>query len=77
MAATVAALALAGEALAASPAPSQAVAGDPRAGQAAGFVGNPVLAILIVLLIVVASVAITMAWVRATGGPKGTSDKGR
>jgi hypothetical protein len=63
--------------LADSPAPSQAVSGDPRAGQAAGFVGNPALAIGIVVLIVVASVAVTLAWVRATGGPADTGDHGR
>ncbi len=61
----------AGLALAASPAPSQAVSGDPRAGQAAGFVGNPALAIAIVVLIVAVSLVATLAWIRATGGPAG------
>ena len=71
VAATVAWLLSAALVLAESPAPSQAVSGDPRAGQAAGFVGDPALAIAIVALIVVASVAATLAWVRATGGPAG------
>jgi hypothetical protein len=62
-------------ALADSPAPSQAVSGDPRAGQAAGFVGNPTLAIAIVVLIVVASLAVTLAWIRATGGSARPDDK--
>ncbi len=74
-AATAAWLAAAGAALAESPAPSQAVTGDPRAGQAAGFVGNPALAIGIVVLIVVSSVAITLAWIRATGGRRGAGDR--
>ncbi|HEY5630120.1 MAG TPA: hypothetical protein VIR16_11470 [Candidatus Limnocylindrales bacterium] len=63
-------------ALADSPTPSQAAAGDPRAGQAAGFVGDPGLSILIVALIIAASVVVTMAWVRATGGRAGTGDRG-
>lgn len=63
-------------ALADSPAPSQAAAGDPRAGQAAGFVGDPGLAILIVALIILASVVVTMAWVRATAGRAEAGDRG-
>lgn len=74
VAATVAWLLFAGLALAESPAPSQAVSGDPRAGQAAGFVGNPALAIAIVVLIVAASLAATLAWIRATGGPARPDD---
>jgi hypothetical protein len=77
VAATAAWLFLAAVVLADSPAPSQAVSGDPRAGQAAGFVGNPALAIAIVVLVVVTSVAVTLAWVRATGGPARPDDKAR
>ncbi len=62
-------LATAGAALADSPAPSQAAIGDPRGGQAAGFAGDPVLAVLVVGLIALAAVAATLAWVRMTGGP--------
>lgn len=68
-AAVVGWLAAAGAALAASPAPSQGTIGDPRAGQTAGFVGDPLLAVAIVALIAVLAVAVTLAWVRATGGP--------
>jgi hypothetical protein len=56
--------------LAASPAPSQAAIGDPRAGQNPGFVGDPGLAIAIVVLLAIVSVVATLAWVRATGGPR-------
>jgi hypothetical protein len=59
---------LAAAALADSPVPSQAAIGDPRAGQAAGFAGNPGFAVAIVALIAVVAVAGTLAWVRATGG---------
>ena len=76
-AATVAWLLFAGLALAESPAPSQAVSGDPRAGQAAGFVGNPALAIAIVVLVVAASLAATLVWIRATGGPAGPDHEAR
>lgn len=74
---TVAWLSFTALALAASPTPSQAVSGDPRAGQAAGFVGNPALAIAIVVLIVAASLAATLAWIRATGGPARPDDGAR
>lgn len=67
-------LSLAGSVLGDSPTPSQPVAGDPRAGQAPGFVGDPGLAILIVALIVVVSAAATLAWVRATGGARHAED---
>ncbi len=77
VAAIAAWLSLAALALADSPAPSQAVSGDPRAGQAAGFVGNPALAIVIVVLIVAASLAVTLVWIRATGGPGQPDDGAR
>jgi hypothetical protein len=70
-------LVAAAAALADSPASSQDVSGDPRAGQAAGFVGDPALAVLIVVLIIVGSLVVTLAWVRATGGRTGTGDEGR
>lgn len=57
----------AGSALAASPSP--VTGGDPRSsGQGPGLVGDPAIAILIVVGIgVVASIA-TLAYVRLTGG---------
>ncbi len=67
----------AARALADSPAPtaSQAAIGDPRGGQAAGFAGDPGLAILIVALIGVLAVVATLLWVRATGGPGSPADR--
>ena len=62
-------LASAATALADSPSPTSAQIGDPRAGQSAGFVGDPGLAVAIVVLIAIASIAETLAWIRATGGP--------
>lgn len=76
MVATAAWAIAASTAMAATPDPSQAGIGDARsAGQGPGFVGDPLLAITIVVLIAVASLAITLAWVRATGGPH-TPDAG-
>lgn len=74
VASTAAWLALAAEVLADSPTPSQPIAGDPRAGQAPGFVGDPGLAILVVALVIVISAAATLAWVRATGGARHAED---
>ena len=68
-------LVAASSALADSPAPSQAAIGDPRGGQAAGFAGNPGFAIAIVVLIAVVAVVGTLAWVRATGGPRTADDE--
>jgi hypothetical protein len=59
----------AGGALADSPSPSVGVIGDPRAGQTASFVGDPMFAVAVVALIAIVAVAATLAWVRATGGP--------
>ena len=57
--------------LAASPTPE--AAGDPRsAGEGPGLVGDPLMAILIVVLIGVLALGATLAWVRATGGPDRT-----
>lgn len=56
--------------LAASPSPSAAV-GDPRSsGQGPGLVGDPLLAIALVLLIGVVTLVGTLAYVRATGGSR-------
>ncbi len=71
LAAVTAWLATAAVALAESPAPSQAAIGDPRSsGQGPGFVGDPGLAIATVALIALASLLVTLAWVRMTGGPR-------
>jgi hypothetical protein len=76
-AATVAWLLAAGGALAASPTPSAAAGGDPRSsGQGPGLVGDPLLAILVVVAIGVASLLVTLAYVRATGGSRGTDGSG-
>jgi len=57
--------------LAGSPSPSALPGGDPRsAGQGPGLVGDPVLAILVVALIALLSLVATLAYVRATGGPR-------
>jgi hypothetical protein len=56
-------------ALAASPTPSAAPAGDPRSsGQGPGLVGDPLLAIAVVAAIGVASLVVTLLYVRATRG---------
>jgi len=55
--------------LAASPSPGTG-AGDPRSsGQGPGLVGDPLLALLAVVLIGLGSVAATLIWVRMTGRP--------
>jgi hypothetical protein len=60
-------------ALAASPAPS-AETGDTRsAGEAPGFVGSPLIAVVAVLGLGAVAAAATIAYVRLTGGP-GRSD---
>jgi hypothetical protein len=61
-------LTAAGVALAASPDPTPAAAaGDPRStGQGPGLVGDPLLAIGLVLLVAVASLVLTLAYVRLT-----------
>jgi hypothetical protein len=63
----MAALAMSPLALAATPDPTSATIGDPRSsGQGPGLVGDPAMAIAIVLLIGVASVAISAAYLRLT-----------
>ncbi len=57
----------AGVAFAASPSP--AAGGDPRSsGQGPGLVGDPAFAVLAVLAIGIATLAITLVYIRLTGG---------
>jgi hypothetical protein len=63
---------LAGTLAAASPSPSPAVGNDPRSsGQGPGLVGDPATAILLVLGIGLITVAVTLLYVKATGGRRG------
>lgn len=56
-------------ALGASPAPTSGTGGDPRSsGQGPGLVGDPVLAIAIVVAIAALTLVATLAYVRATAG---------
>lgn len=60
----------AGTMLADDPTPSAAI-GDPRSsGQGPGLVGDPLLAVGVVLLIGVATVLASLAYVRFTGGAR-------
>jgi hypothetical protein len=53
--------------LAATPTP--AAGGDPRSsGQGPGLVGDPLFAVLVVVLIAVGAIVATLAYVRLTGG---------
>jgi len=71
--AVVAWLLAVGIAMAASPSPTQGPVGDPRSsGSGPGLVGDPLFAIGIVVLIAVVSLVATLAYVRATGGRRGT-----
>ena len=63
-------------ALAATPAPTLIPGTDIRTGNAAGFIGNPLFAILGVAALGVLSVAGTLAWIRLTGGPGGRGGRG-
>lgn len=54
--------------LAASPDPTLVPGTDIRTGSAAGFVGNPLFAVLGVAALGVLSVAGTLLWIRLTGG---------
>ena len=59
-------LAIASAALAATPTPG-AEAGDPRSsGQGPGLVGDPLFAVLAVVVIGVTAVLVTLAWIRLT-----------
>jgi hypothetical protein len=61
-------LSLALPALAASPTPTAGAGGDPRSsGQGPGLVGDPVLAVLVVVAIGFAAVGLTLIYVRLTG----------
>ncbi len=61
------AVVLAGGVLAASPTPG--VGGDPRSsGEGPGLIGDPAFAIVAVLAIGAASVVLTLAFIRLTGG---------
>ena len=61
---------LAGAVLAESPSPSAAI-GDPRSsGQGPGLVGDPLFAVGVVLVIGVATVLASLAYVRFTGGAR-------
>jgi hypothetical protein len=61
--------AVTGVALAASPSVEPAVGGDPRSsGEGPGLVGDPLVAIVLVLAIGVGAALATLAWVRLTGG---------
>ncbi|HET8785574.1 MAG TPA: hypothetical protein VFM38_08065 [Candidatus Limnocylindrales bacterium] len=65
---TIAGLAT-GAALAASPEPSAVVGGDPRSsGQGPGLVGDPLTAIVLVLVIGIGTALATAVYVRMTGG---------
>jgi hypothetical protein len=57
--------------LAASPAPTEVVGGDPRSPQEGpGLVGNPGGAILVVVAIALLAIVGTTVYVRLTGGPR-------
>jgi hypothetical protein len=61
-------LALAAATLAASPTPA-GDAGDPRSsGQGPGLVGDPLFAVLAVVVIALTAVIVTLSWIRLTGG---------
>lgn len=55
--------------VAATPAPTQPAAGDPRSsGQGPGLVGDPLTAVLVVGVIAVLSIVATLLYVRLTAG---------
>jgi hypothetical protein len=60
----------AGVAVAASPTPTPAAVGDPRSsGQGPGLVGDPLFAIVAVVVIAGTAVLLTLAWIRFTSPP--------
>ena len=63
----------AGAALAGSPSPAGAAGGDPRSsGEGPGLVGDPMMAIVLVAAIALASLVLTLVYVRITGGAGGS-----
>lgn len=65
-------LALATTAFAASPSPSAGPGGDPRSsGQGPGLVGDPVVAIVTVVVIGIAALGLTLVYLRATDARRG------
>jgi hypothetical protein len=59
---------VAGSALAASPSPTSGTGGDPRSsGQGPGLVGDPVFALMAVVLIGLGAMVLTLAYVRLSG----------
>jgi hypothetical protein len=67
-------LVLPGAALGASPAPTPVLGSDTRsAGEGPGFVGAIGPAILAVAAVAVLAIALTLAFVHVTGGPRDTS----
>jgi hypothetical protein len=63
--------AITGTVAAASPSPTSAVGGDPRSsGEGPGLVGEPIVAIGLVIGIGLLATLITLAYVRFSGGPK-------
>ena len=61
-------LIVAGPALAASPSPTSGTGGDPRSsGQGPGLVGDPLFALVAVVLIGLGAVLLTLAYVRLSG----------
>jgi hypothetical protein len=55
----------------ATPVPTTVAGGDPRsAGEGPGLVGTPVVAIALVFGLGIAAAAVTLAYVRLTGGPR-------
>ena len=66
----------AGTALAGSPSPAGAAGGDPRSsGQGPGLVGDPMMAIVLVAAIALASLVATLVYVRMTGGAGGSRSR--
>jgi hypothetical protein len=60
---------LAGAAAALAASPTPAAGGDPRSsGQGPGLVGDPAFAVLAVLAIGIGTIAVTLAYIRLTGG---------
>ena len=78
VAATLALLLRGPVAFAASPLPTGDLSTDTRsAGQGPGLVGDPLLAIGLVIGIAVAAVLLTTAYVRLTGGSRDSREDGR